>query len=90
MNDESNQLKGLFLNTKRASCSIYESGLMIYKALSLSALYHLDYLEIDQDDCNISSKYDFYVFNYHHTAMGWLDTSKIIRIKSNFSFRNIT
>jgi hypothetical protein len=77
MNDESNQLKGLFLNTKRASCSIYESGLMIYKALSLSALYHLDYLEIDQDDCNISSKYDFYVFNYHHTAMGWLDTSKL-------------
>ena len=77
MSNNFNQIKGLFLNTKKASCSIYESGLMIYKALILSELYHLDYLEIDQNDCNISDKYDFYVFNYHHTAMGWLDTSNL-------------
>jgi glycosyltransferase involved in cell wall biosynthesis len=77
MNNNSNQLKGLFLNTKKASCSIYESGLMIYKALILSELYHLDYIEIDQDSCEVSNQYNFYIFNYHHTAMGWLDTHKL-------------
>ena len=77
MNNDFNQLKGLFLNTKKATCSIYESGLMAYNALVLSNLYNIDYLEIDKDSCTVSDKYDFYVFNYHHTAMGWLDTSKL-------------
>ena len=70
-------LKGLFLNSKSAQCSIHESGKMVYKALLLSSNYILDYMEIDEKDRAFSDKYDFYVFNYHKFTMGWLDTKAI-------------
>jgi hypothetical protein len=69
---------GVFINPAKADCSIYESGRMMYNSLLLSNNYILDYLEIDENNRNISNKYDFYAFNYHHYTMGWLDT-KFIR-----------
>lgn len=75
-----NKPRGLFLNTKKANCSIYESGLMIFNALHLSQRYELDYLEIDENCCKISNQYNFYVFNYHHTTMGWLDTKSVQKL----------
>ena len=72
------KLVGVFINTAKADCSIYESGRMIYNSLILSNKYDLDYVEVDEKNRNISNKYDFYAFNYHHFTMGWLDT-KFVR-----------
>lgn len=71
--------RGIFINPREAKCSIYESGRMMYKALLLSDKYELDYIEVDKDKRSIPDAYDFYVFNYHHTTMGWLDT-KCVRL----------
>lgn len=65
---------GLFLNPYKANCSIYESGLMIYKSLLLSEKYKIDYQEINKEHSDIPLGYDFYAFNYHYSTMGWLDT----------------
>jgi FkbM family methyltransferase len=70
--------KGLFLNTARARCSIYESGRMAYESLLHSDRYLLDYTEVDIDSRRVSRSYDFYVFNYHKlTSMAWLDTRSV-------------
>jgi FkbM family methyltransferase len=71
------QLRGLFLNTEKAVCSIYESGKMAYECLILSKMYQLDYQELSKTNRNISTEYDFYIFNYHWVTMGWLDTKFI-------------
>jgi len=69
------KLRGLFLNTWKAECSIYESGKMAYNALILSDKYHLDYQEINAENRKISINYNFFIFNYHQITMGWLDTT---------------
>ncbi len=69
--------KGLFLNTEKANCSIYESGLMAYQALKCSSRYQLDYQEINASANLVPSHYEFYLFNYHHGSMGWLNTKKL-------------
>jgi len=66
--------KGLFVNTRKANCSIYSSGLMIYNALKDSVDYELTYKEISHIDVNSLHSgnykpYDFYIFNYHHNTM---------------------
>lgn len=69
------KLRGIFINPAKASCSIYESGRMMYECLVLSDRYELDYQEVDENSRSIPDNYDFYAFNYHHYTMGWLDTS---------------
>jgi FkbM family methyltransferase len=71
------KLKGLYLNTAKANCSIHESGRMSYDCLVLSNAYTLDYQELDENSRDISLDYDFYIFNYHNITMGWLDTKFI-------------
>jgi hypothetical protein len=73
----SRKIKGLFLNTAEAKCSIYESGKMSYDCLVLSDSYLLDYQEIDENNRKILGDYDFYIFNYHQLTMGWLDLNFI-------------
>jgi len=70
-------IKGLFINSSKTNCSIYESGRMIYASLLRTDKYLLDYSEIDEYNRNVSGGYDFYAFNYHHVAMGWLDTKSM-------------
>ena len=72
--------RGLFVNPKKAQCSIYESGRMMYECLLRSERYDLDWREIDQRDPKIQGGYDFYAFNYHHVTMGWLDLSTLARL----------
>ncbi|MEO6405772.1 MAG: hypothetical protein ABIY51_07150 [Ferruginibacter sp.] len=69
--------RGLFINNKKAKDSIYESGFMVYHCLKLSDKYLLDYCEVDIDDLEIKTGYDFYFFNYHPVTMRWLDTGKL-------------
>ena len=68
------KLRGLFLNTQKAICSIYESGKMCYDCLIQSDDFSLDYVELSAENREISLDYDFYIFNYHWVKMGWLDT----------------
>lgn len=75
-----NKLKGLFLNTWKAQCSIYESGKMAYNALLLSERYSLDYIEINENSREIPTNYDFFIFNYHKITMGWLDTKCVKKL----------
>ena len=72
--------RGIFLNSVKANCSIYESGLMAYECLRLSHQYELDYKEIDAD-CHGVGDYDFYVFNYHHATMAWMNTKSVRALK---------
>ncbi len=71
---------GLFLNPTQANCSIHESGRMVYECLKISEKYDLDYLEVNENQRQISAGYDFYAFNYHHMTMGWLDTKSVRRL----------
>ena len=69
--------RGLFVNPAAASCSIHESGQMAHRCLRLSDRFDLDYAEVDQNHRRIGAGYDFYVFNYHHVTMAWLDTAAL-------------
>lgn len=53
---------------------------MVYECLKLSEKYELDYLEVSENERQVSTRYDFYVFNYHHATMGWLDTKSVARL----------
>jgi hypothetical protein len=70
-------MKGLFINNPKAKDSIHESGFMAYECLKLSKKYQLDYIEVDLNNREIITGYDFYFFNYHDITMAWLDTSKL-------------
>ncbi len=75
-----NKLRGIFLNTEKAICSIYESGKMCYDCLVQSEKYSLDYVELSKAEREIPAGYDFYIFNYHWVQMGWLDTKSIKKL----------
>ncbi len=70
-------MKGLFINNKKAKDSIYESGYMVYQCLLKSNLYNLDYKEIDINEREIQTGYNFYFFNYHPETMAWLKTKSL-------------
>lgn len=70
-------MRGLFINNKKAKDSIYESGYMVYQSLSGSSFYEIDYCEIDAQNREIKTGYDFYFFNYHPVTMAWLDTAPL-------------
>jgi FkbM family methyltransferase len=78
--------RGAFINTYSASCSIFESGRMVYNCIRESDQYTLDYFSLDMIDRplfakegklklldgsphEISSDYDFWVFNWHYITM---------------------
>ena len=71
------KLRGLFLNTPKDICSIYESGKMCYDCLVQSDNYSLDYVEVSTNNSEILAGFDFYLFNYHWVKMGWLDTTRV-------------
>jgi len=56
--------RGLFINSERAVCSIYESGLMVYNAIKpLNDEYVLHYIENIKDLTFFG--YDFVIINWH-------------------------
>lgn len=74
--------KGIFINTRKAKCSIYSSGKMLYDTIQKSKSYTIDYVEIndiiidrlhqgiiESTTTKVSPVYDFYIVNYHHTTM---------------------
>ena len=77
--------KGIFYNSKKAMCSIYESGLMVYKCLKKSHMYELEYTE----DTNFLYNYDFCVVNQHVTVNNWI-TENMIKKFNNPAFCIVT
>ena len=69
--------RGLFLNPVKANCSIHESGRMIYDCLKLGPRFQLDYQEVSAESNQVAPDYDFYLFNYHHATMAWLNTKSV-------------
>lgn len=84
----------LFINTRAAKCSIYQSGKMFYKAVKDIDFYKIDYCEInDLDIFNLYSgkivingiekpTYDCYIFNYHHVTMRHFENIKSENLKN--------
>jgi hypothetical protein len=68
--------KGIFYNSKKTQCSIYESGIMCYNALKKSNKYTLEY----SDNCYNGEKYDFAIFNHHILVNNWMNESIIKKI----------
>jgi hypothetical protein len=78
-------MKGIFYNSKQATCSIWESGKMCYDALSKSTNYTLDYSEDDKLDM----RYDFAIFNHHCNVNNWM-TELMIKSFNKPSFCIVT
>ena len=74
-------MRGLFAGPHRAQCSIYESGLMVYQALSYSKNYTLEYSEGPQA-VDFYNAYDFVVFNWHHFTTPFFTRSLLQRIRT--------
>ena len=64
-------MRGLFVNSRKANCSIHESGIMIRNILWGSGKFSLDYVETDKYGTLFSSlnPYDFYIINWHHHTL---------------------
>lgn len=70
-------MRGIFYNSPKSQCSIYESGLMIYNALKLSSMYTIDYTE----EKVMLHDYDFAIFNYHPYVNSWITKSELDKYK---------
>lgn len=73
-------MRGIFYNSKKTLCSIWESGDMCYKALSGSSMYTLEYSEENYID--FDNLYDFVIINQHHCTNNWINIDIINRLKS--------
>lgn len=72
-----NRPRGIYLNQPQAQCSIYESGMMVYRALQLSDHYSLEYFALSPETAHAIPAADFYIMNYHHATMQWLNTASV-------------
>jgi len=66
-------MRGIYYNSKKALCSIWESGMMCYNALKNSEKFTLDYSE----DTILDDSYDFVIINYHHAVNKWITEEEI-------------
>lgn len=65
--------KGIFYNSKKALCSIYETGLMVYDCIKKSPFYSLSYTE----DRNFNYDVDFAIVNEHFTVNNWITKENV-------------
>jgi hypothetical protein len=65
--------RGIFYNSQKSLCSIWESGKMCYDALKNSIFFSLDYSEAQQLDFS----YDFAIFNQHFLVNNWMNLNMI-------------
>lgn len=72
----SNQVRGLFLNSPSAQCSIHESGIMVFNVIKNIPWIKWDYEDLSEEKLNttqiIYKKYNFVFFNYHPSTAPWL------------------
>lgn len=70
-------MKGIFYNSRKSLCSIWESGKMCYDALKKSNKYILDYSEEQSFDFS----YDFVIVNEHFTVNNWVNEEMVCKFK---------
>lgn len=63
-------MRGIFYNSKKALCSIWESGVMCYETLKQSKEFELDYTE--DFEFKYEKDYDFAIVNQHFTVNNWI------------------
>lgn len=73
-------MKGLFINSQKGVCSIYEVGYMSYDILKRSSKYTLDYVDVQPPDLGFGS-YDFIIINYHFATNKWMDATFVAKCK---------
>lgn len=66
-------LRGAFINTENASCSIFESGRMVYNCIRDSTEYSLDYFSLDMFDRALFAQHG--KIKLHDRASIEIDTS---------------
>jgi hypothetical protein len=76
-------MKGIFYNSKKALCSIWESGKMCYDILSKSSYFHLEYSE-EYSDIHQYQSYDFIIVNYHIVVNNWITQEILNKYKNTF------
>lgn len=69
------KLRGLFINSLEAQCSIHESGRMIYTNLQGSDLFDLEYFTTRGGA--VPEGYDFYIVNFHCVVLNSLDLPQL-------------
>lgn len=69
------KMRGVFYNSKKSLCSIWESGKICYDILNSSKLFTIDYSE----DTNFDYSYDFIVVNEHFIVNNWITQNMILR-----------
>ena len=72
--------KVLFINSKKAQCSIWESGYMAYSALQKYSSCSIAYMEISKDSTLLPANFDIYLFNYQNNVMKWLDLASVKKL----------
>lgn len=50
---------------------------MVFECLKSATLFQLDYQEVSAESHQVPLNYDFFLFNYHHATMAWLDTKTV-------------
>ena len=80
-----NHIRGLFLNSPEAQCSIHESGIMVYNAIKSIPWIKWDYEKLSEKIFNttqsIYQTYNLVFFNYHPYTAPWLCLDSIKEIK---------
>ncbi len=66
-------MRGIYYNSQKATCSIYESGLMVYNCLKNSPFYTLDYTE----NRDFLQDYDFAIVNQHDVVNFWITETMV-------------
>lgn len=84
--------RGIFINQVKSQCSIYESGLMVYDAITLPSdppsPFTIDYVETDTNLGGVdrSIQYDFSLVNWHpHTLAVSQKTLSSLGCKKNIA-----
>ena len=71
----------LFVNHKELRCGVHEAGIGIYKIISRSTKYKVEYAEIENESefrqKFESTKPDIIFYNHHHLTIGWIPNSLI-------------
>ena len=74
-------LQGIFYNSRKSFCSIWESGKMCYDVLNKSEIFTLHYSE----ETHLNTNVDFVIINHHPWTNHWITEDMIRNLnKPNF------
>lgn len=81
-------MRGLYLNSCKSVCSIYEIGVQCYDILKRSTKYQLDYAEEPFFYTDVEM-YDFVIVNFHFMTNNWV-TPEYLQMVAKRSYAIVT